>query len=109
MFILRWKSQFCFLALFALSLGACSGISMPGQAERDSQVATAAIQTYAAQLTAQAVVPPPADTPTSAPLDTATIPPAATFTLEPTFTPTSSPAQPPHPIPAGAAIGTCQS
>lgn len=91
MSILRWKSQFCFLALFALALGACSGISMPGQAERDSQVATAAIQTYAAQLTAQAVVPPPADTPTSAPLDTATIPPAATFTLEPTFTPTLEP------------------
>ena len=91
MFIFRPKNQFCFLALFALALSACSGISFPGQAERDSQVATAAVQTYAAQLTAQAVVPPPADTPTRAPLDTATIPPAATFTLEPTFTPTLEP------------------
>ena len=99
MSILRLKNQFCFLALFALALSACSGVNLPGQAERDSQVATAAVQTYAAQLTAQAV-PPPADTPTSAPPETATIPPAATFTLEPTFTPTLKPSPTATPDPS---------
>jgi hypothetical protein len=101
MSIFRWKNQFCFLALFALILGACSGISIPGQAERDSQVATAAIQTYQAQSTADANQLPAA-TATSAPVDTATIPPTATLTLEPTVTPTLEPSPTATPDPSWA-------
>lgn len=87
----QWKRGKCIVILILVTLNGCGILDT---AQNDSQVATAAVQTYQAQQTNDASLKP-VDTATSAPTLEPTLAPTLTLTLtatlEPTFTPTITP------------------
>lgn len=85
----QWKRGICMVILILLILNGCSILDTT---QNDSQVATAAVQTYQAQQTSEASLRS-VDTATSTPTSEPTLAPTLTLTstLEPTFTPTITP------------------
>ncbi len=80
-----WRSLICLLALLAVTLVGCD---MPISVGDQSSIATAAIQTYQAQITQEAALRLPTETLVPATLEPM---PTSAATLIPTFTPTLTP------------------